>query len=187
MRKTDVFLVCALAALAPQNPAQQPGTLMSSTMVSSVNGVGIKIHYRSAVEPASRVSSMRAFVGGASGFGQNHVLHRYMVDTINRQYFGYDLAVAPGGSSGEFTVTIAPLTLDPSQFHLDRAGIDPSTLQTVPLPNYPPPQDVKEGETVALDLLVSPDGKTKVVDYFEISRASGGPGGAQLSRGVTDR
>ena len=144
-------------------------------MVASVNGVGIKIHYRAAVEPASRVSSMRAFVGGAT-FGQTHVLHRYMVDTINRQYFGYDLAAAPSGSSGQFTVTIAPLTLEPSQFHMDRAAVDPSTLQAVPLPNYPPPQEVKEGETLALDLLVSPDGKTKVVDYFEITRASGGPG-----------
>src|SRR5260370_9445490 len=37
------------------------------------------------------------------------------------------------------------------------------------IPRYPPPQVIENGDTIALDLLVSPDGQQKVVDYLQIS------------------
>jgi hypothetical protein len=40
------------------------------------------------------------------------------------------------------------------------------------LPRYPDPVVVENGDTIALDLLVSPDGKRKIVDYLEISYKS---------------
>ena len=64
---------------------------------------------------------------------------------------------------------------------------DASTLRPVPLPTYPPPQDVEEGDTIALDLLVSADGKQKVVDYFQVRRINpDGPAAATTSTSARD-
>lgn len=43
-------------------------------------------------------------------------------------------------------------------------------------PRYPPPFVVESGDTIALDMLVSADGKQKIVDYIELSnKPSTGP------------
>jgi hypothetical protein len=39
------------------------------------------------------------------------------------------------------------------------------------LPKYSAPQLVKSGDIIALDLLVSPDGKQKIVDYIQFTSA----------------
>ena len=73
------------------------------------------------------------------------------------------------------TITISPLSLNPAEFNHQQGF---TNLQAVPLPTYPPPQDVQEGDTMALTLLLSPDEKTKVVDYFQFwSIPSGGTDG----------
>src|SRR5260370_42443759 len=46
-----------------------------------------------------------------------------------------------------------------------------AALSPVPLPKYSAPQLVKSGDIIALDLLVSPDGKQKIVDYIQFTSA----------------
>ncbi len=162
MRKTSLLFLFALAL--PAQPNVGPKTLMSGSMTFTSNGAGLKITYSTVVESQAQSSKVN-LPGGAAG-GKNNVMHRYMVDQVHAQYFGYDLTATPGLSPGHFTVTVSPLTLDPGKFGMG----DASTLRPVPLPTYPPPQDVEEGDTIALDLLVSADGKQKVVDYFQVRR-----------------
>lgn len=184
MRRTGIFFICLLAASAQQsNPArvpqlERPGSLMSGSMTTLRNGVGIKVAYNTVVEPPEKQSSVR-ITGGSYGFDKQNVVHRYMVDPVHDQYFGYDLAVAPGLSPGHFTITISPLSMGPKEFGMGGSKGNPDSLRPVPLPTYPPPQDVQEGDTVALDLLVSADGAMKLVDYFQVwSEGSDGPSAA---------
>jgi hypothetical protein len=44
-------------------------------------------------------------------------------------------------------------------------------LHPAPSPKYPPPQIVQDGDTIAIDLLLSPDGRQKLVDYIRIGAA----------------
>jgi hypothetical protein len=46
-----------------------------------------------------------------------------------------------------------------------------AALSPVPLPKSPASQLVKSGDAIALDLLVSPDGKQKIVDYIQFTSA----------------
>jgi hypothetical protein len=81
-----------------------------------------------------------------------------MMDKATNAIIGYDLLAEPAGAPDRFLVRIESLTKQPREGRL------------APLPKYPPPQIVKEGDTIALDLLVSPDGKQKLVDYITIAR-----------------
>ena len=91
-----------------------------------------------------------------------NVWHRFVTDKVYQQYFGYDLTVNAGSASGQYRVTFSPLSIGPDQ-------LQPSGLSPVPLPQYPEPQIITPGDTIAVDLLVSPDGKRKIVDYIEFS------------------
>jgi hypothetical protein len=158
MRKTSLFLLCAAAVFAQET--DHPGTLMSGTATMSRNGVGYQFRYETVVEPPpARMSDVR-LDGGLRG--DHNVVHREMIDHVHHQYFGYDLAAVPGPGVDEYTVTISPLSVASM---MQKVSANP-----VPLPRYPPPTIVKEGDTIALDLLESADGKQKVVDYIHVSR-----------------
>lgn len=153
MRRIRLFLICAMAALAQQS--DRPGTLQSGTATMSSNGVGYHFRYATVVEPPPAHMSDIRIAGGVTG--DHNVLHREMTDYVHHKYFGYDLRAVPGPGAGEYTVTISPLS------------IGSITATPVPLPKYPPPTLVNAGDTIALDLLVSADGKQKVVDYIQVS------------------
>jgi hypothetical protein len=155
MRRISLFLMGALVALA--QPVQRPGTLQSGEMGMFRNGVGYNFRYTTIVEPPPAQMSDIRITGGTTADPKNQVVHRQMNDDLHHLYFGYDLTAVVGPGSGHYTVTISPPTLQSTT----------STL--VPLPKYPPPMVVNDGDTVALDLLVSADGKQKVVDYFQIT------------------
>ncbi len=96
-----------------------------------------------------------------------NVWHRFVIDKIHQQYFGYDLSVKPA-TGGEYRITFGPPSTVPDGLaYLDGAA----ALSPVPLPKYPDSQLVKSGDTIALDLLVSPDGKQKIVDYIQFTSA----------------
>jgi hypothetical protein len=111
----------------------------------------------------------------------NNRIHRSMYDKSGGVYFGYNLGIDRTGPK-TFQVVIEPLTGDrlsiytPSGDRLTRpAGI----------PKFPPPQTVQEGDTLVLDLLVSPDGTQKMVDYIRVSSVVE-PGPATLTAEARD-
>ncbi len=93
-----------------------------------------------------------------------------MLDKTNRSYFGYDLIVEPVAGTTQCRVSIRPFSLATADLskHERRVEVD-STWKLQQIPNYPAPQIVEPSDTIALDLLASPDGSQKVVDYLRAS------------------
>src|SRR5580698_5549765 len=148
MRITKSLPILALSCIAQA----QPGWLMSGTGTLP-NGVVVKV--TSFAEPPLNSSQpLKIKLMGISG-GQDRI-HRSLIDDASSSYFGYDLTAAPEGANG-YRVTILPLTPSPNL-----AGFSP-----VPLSRVPAPQTVRESDTIALDLLVSADGRQKIVDYIQ--------------------
>ena len=158
--KTSLLLLYASAALA-----QGPGWLMSG---SGDLDSGIVVRFRTMVEPPINLAGLK-FNGGVTDGEQ--AVHRVMWNSSI--YFGYDIAVTRTGA-GEFSVTFLPLSISTEKM-LGKA------LTPAPQPRFPAPQTVREGDTIALDLFVSPDGKHKIVDYLDIlspEKAEPRPAGA---------
>jgi hypothetical protein len=149
MRTTSLFLVCALAGISHAQT-----TLMNGMVVLS-NGVLVK--FRTVAEPPLNSSqSLKIKLMGITK--ELDRVHRSMVDDTSKSYFGYDLMAAPTDAN-HYLVTILPL--EPTK---ELAGLTPGSL-----PRIPAPQLVQEGDTIVLDLLVSADGKQKIVDYITVA------------------
>jgi len=148
--KTSILFLLASAALA------QPGFFMSG---GGDLKSGIVVHFRTMIEPPVKVADMKAFAGGLSGgvSDGDDAVRRYMWD--DSIYFGYDIAVTR--VAGSYSVTFLPSTISPQRM-LGKA------LTPAPQPKFPAPQLVQDGDTIALDLFISPDGKHKIVDYIQI-------------------
>lgn len=180
----SLHVTCACAA--------QSGEL-GSGVAGLGNGVSVRIVTK--VEPAEKASLLK--LSNLYNVG-NGVLHRSVVDTANRTYFGYDLYAEPLAGSMRCRVAISPLTSgrggdfgepQPSGSTSATAGgrnpiqVDAS-YRPVFLPVYPGPQVVANGDTIALDLLATPDGREKIVDYIDVSCKS--PDGTSASTVARD-
>lgn len=153
MFRISLSLLFVAAALAQSG--ERPGVLQSGSAVLSTNGKGCEFRYTTVIEPPpARMADVR-ITGGISV--DRRAIHREMTDDVHHLTFGYDVAASAGPGADQFTVLFSPLTTGSTQ------------SAAVPLPKYPPPTVVREGDTIALDLLVSPDGKQKVVDYIQVT------------------
>jgi hypothetical protein len=102
-----------------------------------------------------------------SGMHNGHDrIRRFVVDKASGTYFGYDLLVQP--LAGKIRVSIEPLSTGPEGEHWIPRDM---VLRPAPLPKYPPAQVLEPGDSLAIDLLVSPDGRQKVVEYLEFDTA----------------
>jgi hypothetical protein len=126
----------------------QQAIMSGSGTISS----GIKVRYTTVAVPPKNHPDMVGF-GSGGILVANDVVHRYMVDNINRKYFGYDLSAERTSTPGQYHVTIGPLSRSPKH----------AELSPVLLPRYPGPQTVREGETIEIDLLIRADGRVKIV------------------------
>jgi len=156
--KTDiVFRIAAsaslIAAIAASALAQPEGLVLSG---SGTLPSGIVVRFRTIIEPHTSSSELKSFNGGVTAGAE--AIHRIMWD--NSIYFGYDVGVARS-APGSFSVTFLPLSISPERM----VG---KPLTPAPQPHFPAPQTVENGDTIALDLFVSPDGRHKVVDYIQI-------------------
>ena len=161
MRQTNTLCLCVMT-LACLPAAAQPGRLNGQTFTMSG---GITVRLSTVAEPPFAFPEKQ---------GQHGVFHRVTGNVMQRaefdggtnSYFGYDLVVDPAGA-GQFRVAIQPPSLLPQNLP-ERLRQHALTLTVVSLPKYPDPQVIRDGDTIALDLLVSPDGQQKVVDYIQI-------------------
>jgi hypothetical protein len=110
-------------------------------------------------------------------------------------YFGYDLIVESHNEKAGFKLTFKPLSTKPGklarqvaagQINLKpgtalgvggtvSAGGQQKTDQLIPLtalelPEYPGPQFVQEGDTLALDVLVNPQTGVKIIDLIKVAK-----------------
>ncbi len=197
MRTGSILCVCVIAVSAHLAHAAQPGEV-GSGVAGLGNGVSVRVATK-AEPPSKAAEAMKLSNRYAVG---NGVLHRSVIDPANHTYFGYDLYAKPLAGTMQCRVTILPLTsvrVDDSQQPVSRGSASASagggkpiqvdsSYRPVFLPRYPGPQVVSNGDTIALDLLSSPDGQQKVVDYIDVSckAPDGVPDGAARDVSLDD-
>ncbi len=164
MLRTSLIFALAASGLAQTHAPGFNGMPASEREIMSGSGhtkSGLTIAFRSVLTPAG---------ASWSGLGEGGIwvdaetMHRYMIDRKDNLYFGYDLAIGEKDASGARLVTFKPLTetsrIDPSEI--------PAGMKLMELPKYPPAEAIRGEETLALDLMVSADGKQRLTDYIKI-------------------
>jgi hypothetical protein len=134
---------------------------------------GVTLNYKTMLEPAEGNSTANGLGGGvfhASGSTMQHCLY----DRVAAYYFGYAMTVLPGPTPATRKVVFAPVDLAAIRDSL-RAVAGDLPLNPAPLPKYPPPQTVRSGDSIAMDLMTSPDGSQRMVDYIKFSFAGKPP------------
>jgi hypothetical protein len=166
MTKISLLPFLAIATFA-QSPAKPPSADLFSGRGVLDNGVAVS--YRINYEPWP--PSNPAYNSSLMGFdpaGSNTLRH-YICDTDSGSCLGVEMQVF--GPPSNMQVTFGPIPMSPDlRARLDEAGRG-RPLNFIRLPKYPPPQTVRVGDTLAIDLGVSTDGKDKIVEYFKFTAA----------------
>jgi hypothetical protein len=158
--------IAALALSAAAHAVAQPGIIHAG---ATVFADGTILHHVLRAEPP--LGANPAFgMAGLSNEKQRtgRKVHRYIVDHVNHQYFGYDVTVLRIRGSRQYRVTIEPLSLTADDLRLSAAEHN-IAFTAVRLVSCPPPQILNEGDTLALDLLVNPATGQKLVEYIQVS------------------
>lgn len=165
MRRTNLLLVGMVFGLAlPRcvTAGDHPGLMIEFKLEL---GNGLTLTVDQVAEPAVQWQIDSRMFPTADG-----KIHRVLKDDTREIYFGYDVRAEPV-SGGRIRVWIEPLslTVDDLNQRTNGAGKGFGALRYVILPRYPEPQIIQRGDTIELDLLTTPFGKQKVVDYLDIS------------------
>src|SRR5690348_12632357 len=176
--RMQLLAVCVWTAmsLAAQDRPQQ---IMTASADLSWN---LTVQITTMLEPPLKSPETQGLEGGVKADGVK--VHRYIADKANRTCFGYDLVLlferhfaekgirSPAGNRRHL-VSLRPLTIVPQE-----SGFAGGKLQRpIGLSRYPDDQEVEDGDTIVLDVLVSPSGQQKVVDYIRISTKPDPPPG----------
>lgn len=165
-----ISFLCLFAAAAL---AQQPGRQIIAGSTTLKSGVFVRFKSILASTGLSTYDIGRGLgQGGITGVADG--IRREMVDSSTGLYFGYDLVVGAGEDKNGYLITFRP----PVEAERNSMG---TALKYLPLPKYPPPMVVHDGDVIVLDLMVSPDGKQKLTDYVEILSQAPEPGAANTT------
>ena len=165
MIRNSLLLFIASAALAQPSigttsyddiPSQGKMIMAGSASL----GKAAYIRYKTTITAESVLPA--GFNGVRTG---SNLVHRFIVRQQEGSYLGYDLVLGPGDATNGYQISFQPLSIAAQD--LPMAG--GKTLVPMPLPQYPPPQIVHDGDIVVLDLMVSADGTQKLTDYIQFS------------------
>jgi hypothetical protein len=156
MRRTSLLFLFAVAATAQSSPAPEHIVMSGTATLRS----GAIVVFRSILRPAGG-STAGLGEGGIFSDPAGNTVHRYMIDRSSRSYFGYDAVIGVPDAAGAYLVTFQPLS------HVERID-DARNLSPMVLPKYPAPQMMHDGETIELDLMVSPDGTRRLTDIITV-------------------
>jgi hypothetical protein len=171
MNKTIAFAL-SLALLTFEAPAQVKTSRELQHGVGVLDA-GVTLNYKTMLEPAEENSISKALGGGvfrASGSTMQHCLY----DRAAAYYFGYAMIVLPGPTPATRKIIFAPVDVASIREGLQAVAGD-LPLNPAPLPKYPSPQTVSSGDSIAMDLMTSPDGSERIVDYIKFSFAGKSP------------
>jgi hypothetical protein len=164
MKMTFLLFFFAVTALVGQDVGpdiEVPGQLMMSGE-EELRSLGLLVRFKVMVSSTSNVpvQGWRSTGGRLSTAGGR--VKRDIFDPYDGVWVGYDIAVARGSANG-FLLTFGP----PSPFAA-RNGPGGNAVKVMPLQKYPAPQTIRDGDVVAVDLMVSADGTQKLTDYIQI-------------------
>jgi hypothetical protein len=152
-----LLVIAAAAAAQTRNMGTGMATLNS----------GVTLRYKTVIEPALTSSAFRTMGGGAFGTSGDSMDHA-VYDRVAQQYFGYEMTIHPGNDPGTRRVMFGPVNGARLQTALKAVAGD-LPLNAAPAPLFPAPQIVHSGDTIAMDLMISPDGRERMVDYIQFS------------------
>jgi hypothetical protein len=162
MKITCLLLFSAATVLCGQNyfgpPA--PGIQMMAGE-GELRSLGVLVRFKTMVSSTGSVpvrpwKSTSALLNTEEGR-----IQRVGFDPHDQVWFGYDIAVTGDPVNG-FLLTFGP----PSAAALRRPG--ENAAKVVALQKYPGPMTIGDGDTVAIDLMVTSDGSQKLTDYIQI-------------------
>ena len=161
----SLLFLLASVALAQTGNSNQPYDSITTEgkqiMAGSANlGRRVFVRYKTTITPAGRLPHV--LDGGVRPDSTG--LHRYVGRMKDGSYLGYDLILGPGDAVNGLQISFQPVTNMDEMLQRTSPG---ATVIPMPLPKYPPPQIVHDGDIVVLDLMVSADGKEKLTDYIQ--------------------
>ncbi len=100
--------------------------------------------------------------------GDDHVVHRMLMDQAGRYVFGYDLLIQALPAARKFNITVKPLDKRIESNLLASTRADES-LRITTLRESGKPQVIDDGDSFALDLLVNQSTGVKIIDFVKVS------------------
>lgn len=175
-----IFISAAVLFASAVIHAQEVGKSQTSVRFKD----GLTVVFTSETEPPD---STRKPVGSILIKGDNKIIHRVFVDEELGVYFGYDVLVEPIAETGQFKLVFQPLSSQPinilqpnpprrpARVGNDGRVIPPDDsgrriikLSALSLPKYPDVQTVRDGDTIAFDVLVNSKTGVKIVDLIKV-------------------
>lgn len=158
------FLVIALLAFSCFLPAANEARAQQASVSLSKKGVSVIFKIETSSPETSKQSFGVVYFTGYDETEKESRVHRVLADRASGAYFGYDLVVESDASApNKYKVSVEPLSIAPPEMMLLK------DLTARSLPKYPEPMTVEDGDTIALDVLVNLQTKTKISDLIKIT------------------
>jgi len=100
--------------------------------------------------------------------GEDHMIHRVLMDAAGKYIFGYDLQIQTVPASKKFNIAVKPLDKQ-IENKLLASSPDSQPARIATLPQSGEPQILNDGDSFALDLLVNQNTGVKIVDFVRVS------------------
>lgn len=155
---TLCLAICCLFAITNNVAAQQASVSFNK------KGISVIFKIETSSPEATKQSLGSVYFTGYNDTEKESRVHRVLGDRASGVYFGYDLIIESETNANKFKVSIKPLSLNPPE------NLRLSDLTARSLPKYPEDMIVEDGDTIALDVLVNPQTKVKIVDLIKITR-----------------
>lgn len=156
MRLASLFALLACGAWAQQADGFFSG--------GSAGNSKVTMSFNTRLEPGSPGASSSGISGGVITPGTGAFAHRYLLDPSQRKYFGYDASFEPVPGTKEIRFVMRALSLTPAKLNLK----DPETWSPLPLPKYPPPQTLHDGDKLQFELMTNPNTGQRIVEHIEL-------------------
>jgi hypothetical protein len=167
--KTSVGIILVLLFCGLVRPAGAQSEEIASAAMVLPDGTNIQISTFSD-PPSARFQASEAQGPTGGGFRRtDKAIHRFFFDHRNRLYFGYDLVVEKLKETGQFRISIGPLSVPPEDLdpYSKREGY--ISLASV---NYPPPQIIDDQDAIMFDVLFNPKTQQKIAEKITVSSSS---------------
>jgi hypothetical protein len=160
-----VMLIAIVALMMPAS-----GVAQSRLMRGAAERNGSHFFFDTIVTPG-----FPAVQGIGGGVINGKQLHRIMVDSQNRAYFGYDITMEPLPEHDTYRVTFGRLSV--SREDLGALGDEVTRYQQLPDPGWggSPVRTVRAGDVLTLDLLINSVTGQKIVDYITVQSTDNPP------------